>query len=378
MKTAYYLLAASTLLLTFSCISSTGPDDPETVPPTVPVVTTADFTDLTTSSVKVGGEVKEDGGAEVTARGIVYGDQANPTVEASSITDEGTGTGVFESVLSELKASTTYYYRAYATNEAGTAYGEEKTFMTDMAEALTIAINDNVSLEMVLVKPGTFAMGNPQWESGFYYEGPVHNVTLTKSYYIGKFEVTQAQWTAIMDSNPSYDIGDDIAVHQVSYNMCLQFVEGLNKKTGLTFSMPTEAQWEFAARGGVNSKGYMYAGSNDLAEVGWSMTTLAAEGIESTMPGGKKKPNELGLYDMSGNVNEWVSDYFYSSGYEAGDATDPTGPAEPSSEAKERVVRGGSGFLDDIFCTVYKRVGTYTSDNAGMDFGLRLVLNNDK
>lgn len=89
MKTAYYLLAASTLLLTFSCISSTGPDDPETVPPTVPVVTTADFTDLTTSSVKVGGEVKEDGGAEVTARGIVYGDQANPTVEASSITDEG-------------------------------------------------------------------------------------------------------------------------------------------------------------------------------------------------------------------------------------------------------------------------------------------------
>ena len=227
----------------------------------------------------------------------------NPTVEASSITDEGTGTGVFESVLSELKASTTYYYRAYATNEAGTAYGEEKTFTTDMAEALTITINDKVSLEMVLVKPGTFAMGNPQWEAGFLYEGPVHNVTLTKSYYIGKFEVTQAQWTAIMDSNPSYDIGDDIAVHQVSYNMCLQFVEGLNKKTGLTFSMPTEAQWEFAARGGVNSKGYMYAGSNDLAEVGWSTTTLAAEGIESTMPGGKKKPNELGLYDMSGNVN---------------------------------------------------------------------------
>ena len=71
---------------------------------------------------------------------------------------------------------------------------------------------------MVLVKPGTFAMGNPQWEAGFLYEGPVHNVTLTKSYYIGKFEVTQAQWTAIMDSNPSYDIGDDIAVHQVSYN----------------------------------------------------------------------------------------------------------------------------------------------------------------
>lgn len=160
--------------------------------------------------------------------------------------------------------------------------------------------------------------------------------------------------------------------------MCLQFVEGLNKKTGLTFSMPTEAQWEFAARGGVNSKGYMYAGSNDLAEVGWSTTTLAAEGIESTMPGGKKKPNELGLYDMSGNVNEWVSDYFYSSGYEAGDATDPTGPAEPSSEAKERIVRGGSGFLDDIFCTGYKRVGTFTSDNAGMDYGLRLVLNNDK
>ena len=281
--------------LTFSCISSTGPDDPETVPPTVPVVTTADFTDLTTSSVKVGGEVKEDGGAEVTARGIVYGDKTNPTVEASSITDEGAGTGV-------------------------------KTFTTDMAETLTIAINDNVSLEMVLVKPGTFAMGNPQWEAGFLYEGPVHNVTLTKSYYIGKFEVTQAQWTAIMDSNPSYDIGDDIAVHHVSYNMCLQFVEGLNKKTGLTFSMPTEAQWEFAARGGVNSKGYMYAGSNDLAEVGWSTTTLALEGLETTMPGGKKKPNELGLYDMSGNVNEWVSDYFYSSGYEAGDATDPTGP----------------------------------------------------
>lgn len=138
MKTAYYLLAASTLLLTFSCISSTGPDDPETVPPTVPVVTTADFTDLTTSSVKVGGEVKEDGGAEVTARGIVYGDQANPTVEASSITDEGKGTGVFESELSELKSSTTYYYRAYATNEAGTRKKPSRQIWPRLSQSLSM------------------------------------------------------------------------------------------------------------------------------------------------------------------------------------------------------------------------------------------------
>lgn len=371
MKTAYRLLtAASALVLAFAC--SSKKDEPATLP----TVTTADISELSSSAAKAGGEVTADGGAEVTARGIVYAEETGPTVEVSALTIDGTGTGIFESSLSELKSATTYHYRAYATNEAGTAYGEEKTFTTSLAETLSIDI-DGIPMELVLVEPGTFKMGKPDSDTRYDgdYEKPVHNVTLTRSYYIGKFEVTQAQWIAVMEYNPSVWTGDDLPVHMVSYTMCQQFIAALNEHTGMTFSMPTEAQWEFAARGGNKSEGYMYSGSNDLKEVGWFLDPESTE--EGSMhPCGQLKPNELGIYDMSGNAQEWVSDYFLMSGYDAEDQTDPTGPAEPSSQLAERCVRGGSIMTEDVFCTVYKRVGSTYSDNMGFDFGLRVVLNN--
>lgn len=372
MKYSYCILAAaSALMLAFSCTSNDKPA-------TVPVVTTADFSELTAESAIVGGEVTEDGGADVTARGVVYSEVAGPTLEVSALTQDGEGVGVFESKLADLKSSTTYYYRAYATNEAGTAYGEEKSFTTPLAETVSFDLN-GVALDMVLVEPGTFKMGKPDSEDRYpgEYEKPVHNVTLTKSYYIGKFEVTQAQWIAVMGSNPSAIIGDNLPVHMINYSMCLQFIDALNTLTGKKFSMPTEAQWEYAARGGSKSQGYIYSGSNTLSEVGYSAETTAYVGKDFVQPCGELKPNELGIYDMSGNVQEWVSDYFYMTGYEAGDQTDPTGPAEPSSQLQERVVRGGSGVVEESFCTVYKRVGTTYSDNMGIDYGLRVVLVNE-
>lgn len=368
MKNNYCLLAASVLMLAVSCSSEDKPAE-------LPTVTTADFTELTAESVKLGGEVTADGGAEVMARGIVYGEEPAPDVETSALTQEGTGIGAFESSVGNLKGATTYYYRAYATNEAGTAYGEEKTFITPMPENISLDVN-GVKLEMVLVEPGTFKMGNPGTDDMFSYEKPVHNVTLTKSYYIGKYEVSQELWTAVMGSNPSIYTGNDIPVHQVSYTMCLQFVAALNELTGKTFSMPTEAQWEFAARGGNKSQGFTYSGSNDISEVAWSIENTAYVGLDGMQPCGKLKPNELGIYDMSGNAQEWVSDYFYMSGYDSADQTDPTGPSEPSNQYEERCVRGGSWVTESIFCSVYKRVGTTYSDNMGFDYGLRIVLNN--
>lgn len=360
--------AASIMMLAFSCSSK------EEEPATLPVVTTSEYTDLTESSFKAGGEVTEDGGADVTAKGIVFGEEPNPTIEVSSLTVDGNGIGVFESNATDLKASTTYYYRAYATNEVGTSYGDEKTLKTTLAETISFDIDDGVALDMVLVKPGTFKMGNPGTDDLFVYEKPVHNVTLTKSYYIGKYEVTQEQWIAVMGSNPSIYQGNKIPVHQVSYNMCLQFIAALNEKTGKTFSMPTEAQWEFAARGGNKSEGHTYSGSDNITEVGWCMDNIG----EGMQPCGQLKPNELGIYDMSGNAQEWVSDYFYMSGYDSADQTDPVGPSEPSNQYQERCVRGGSWLCESIFCTVYKRVGTTHSDNMGYDYGFRLVLNNEE
>ena len=223
----------------------------------------------------------------------------------------------------------------------------------------------NVQFEMVYVEGGTFRMGatEEQGEDAYDSEKPVHRVTLS-SYLIGKHEVTQALWEAVMGSNPSCNKqGGNYPVECVRWNDCQEFVKKLNARTGMKFRMPTEAEWEYAARGGNRSKGYKYAGSDDLDEVGW----YGDNSEEYTHPVGRKKPNELGLYDMSGNVFEWCQDW--AGDYSSEAQTNPTGP----QSGGYRVLRGGSFWNFAGYCRVSYRASHDPGDGR-VNFGLRLVL----
>ena len=205
----------------------------------------------------------------------------------------------------------------------------------------------------------TEEQGRDAWDN----EKPVHQVTLS-SYLIGKHEVTQALWEEVMGSNPSYNKqGGDYPVECVSWDDCQEFVKKLNARTGMKFRLPREAEWEYAARGGNRSKGYKYAGSDNLDEVGWYEDNSDCH----TYPVGLKKPNELGLYDMSGNVLEWCEDWY-------GDYTDEaqTNPAGPQSGGF-RVLRGGSYWFIARNCRVSNRSFSVPGDRRDY-FGLRLVL----
>ena len=185
---------------------------------------------------------------------------------------------------------------------------------------------------MVWVDGGTFRMGATSEQGSDAWEGenPVHDVTLS-GYYIGKTEVTQALWKAVMGSNPSRFKGDNLPVEEVSWNDCQEFIRKLNALAGQNFRLPTEAEWEFACRGGNNSRGYKYSGSNYIDNVAW----YDGNSGDKTLPVGTKAPNELGIYDMSGNVWEWCADWYGD--YSSGRQTNPKGPYDGSY----RVIRGG-------------------------------------
>ena len=225
----------------------------------------------------------------------------------------------------------------------------------------------NVQFEMVYVEGGTFRMGatEEQGEDAWDYERPVHRVTLS-SYLIGKHEVTQALWEEVMGSNPSHNKqGGDYPVENVSWFDCQEFVKKLNARTGMQFRLPTEAEWEYAARGGDRSKGYKYAGSDNLDEVGW----YDGNSGNYTHQVGEKKPNELGLYDMSGNVYEWCQDWYYYRYYRDEAQTNPAGPRSGGG----RVLRGGCYWSNARCCRVSYRGLSGPGDRNG-NFGLRLVL----
>ena len=219
---------------------------------------------------------------------------------------------------------------------------------------------NGVSFEMVEVRGGTFRMGatSEQGSDDSDDEKPVHSVTLS-SYYIGKTEVTQALWKAVMGSNPSYWKGDNLPVECVNWNDCQEFIRKLNAITGQNFRLPTEAEWEFACRGGNNSRGYKYSGSNYIDNVAWLG--------DKTHPVATKLPNELGIYDMSGNVYEWCSDW--KGDYSSGAKTNPKGPYDGS----RRVIRGG-GWAGYPWC--YRSSGRFCESPGHRDnaLGLRLSL----
>ena len=236
-------------------------------------------------------------------------------------------------------------------------------------ENLTFTVG-GVSFKMQMVEGGSFTMGCTSEQGGDCEsdENPSHQVTLS-DYFIGQTEVTQGLWRAVMGSNPSYfQKGDNYPVEKVSWNDCQEFIRKLNNMLsseldGKRFCLPTEAQWEYAARGGKKSGHYKYAGSNNIGSVAW----YGDNSDSSTHPVGQKVANELGLYDMSGNVWEWCHDW--NDSYTGGSQTNPTGAASGYS----RVYRGGSWYFNAWYCRVSNR-DNYSRDYSYCDLGLRLVL----
>lgn len=233
------------------------------------------------------------------------------------------------------------------------------------ASTVTIPVKDGVSIEMIKVEAGTFMMGaTPEMKNSWTEERPIHQVTLTNDYYIGKYEVTQSLWCALMGNNPSYFKGDNLPVEQVSWDDCQKFINKLNDITGRKFRLPTEAEWEYAARGGKKSRGYQYSGSNKISDVTW----YSSNSEHKTQPVGLKLANELGLYDMSGNVNEWCFDRFGF--YSALSQTNPLG----ADDGICRVYRGGSWEQTAGFCRSSDRSNYGTSKNRIYNLGFRLAL----
>ena len=235
----------------------------------------------------------------------------------------------------------------------------------------TITVN-GVSFKMVQVEGGTYTMGARDDDTeAFNSEKPAHKVTLS-SFYIGETEVTQALWVAVMGdngSNPSHFTGDlNRPVDQVSWNQCQDFITKLNQMTGKQFRLPTEAEWEYAARGGKMSKGYKYAGSNDINEVAWWGYEKGGTCVTyGTCPVASFKPNELGLYDMTGNVFEWCQDWLGA--YSSEPQINPTGP----ETGTDRIVRGGCWDFGAKFCRLsYRR--SYVPNGNYVCNGLRLAM----
>lgn len=238
---------------------------------------------------------------------------------------------------------------------------------------VTYTVN-GVSFNMIRVEGGIFNMGAqdtdpnaPNYDIEAYDdESPVHSVTLS-DYYIGETEVTQELWEAVMGSNPSNFKGDDQRpVESVSYKDIEEFCRRLEMETGKDFRLPTEAEWEYAARGGNKTKNYKYSGSNEMDYVGWYSGN--SEGTTHPVKSLKYGKNELGIYDMSGNVWEWCQDLYGS--YSSGSQTNPTGP----SSGSDRVLRGGSWFYSAKLCRVSSRSYGNPGSRSYNSRGFRLAL----
>ena len=234
----------------------------------------------------------------------------------------------------------------------------------------------DLGLKMVAVAGGTFQMGatSEQGSDAFSDEKPVHSVTLD-GFYIGKTEVTQAQWEAVMGTTIAqqrdkagasslYGVGDDYPMYYVSWEEAVQFCEKLSRLTGKTYRLPTEAEWEYAARGGQRADGTKYAGGNTIGDVGW----YDGNSSNQTHPVGQKQANGLGLYDMSGNVFEWCSDWYGEDYYSSSPSVNPQGPASGS----RRVNRGGGWDYGAVDWHVSGRYRS-TSGDRFSDLGFRVA-----
>lgn len=243
---------------------------------------------------------------------------------------------------------------------------------------LKVVIDGKHKFNMVPIEKGTFTMGDNSSS-----DNVDHQVEITKDYYIGETEVTQLIWLVVTGYMPTesgkqwedlYRIDINNPAYYISYNDCKKFIEALNSKTGFNFRFPTEAEWEFAAKGGNKSKGYRYAGGNNLGDVAWHKDNAAGLGLNDPAYGTHevktKRPNELGLYDMSGNVREWCLDWYEPYSVEA--QRDPSGPSSRPSYGG-RVYRGGTWGSDASDCLLNKR-DSHSEGTRSQFVGLRLAL----
>ena len=339
---------------------------------TTPTLTTTTATNITQTTATAGGNIIDDGGSQITVSGVCYSTLPNPTTSGNHTTDGITTTGTFTSNITGLQTGTTYYVRAFATNSSGTAYGNEEQFTT-----LSSGTN-NFPGQTVLVNGGTFMMGSPSG-TGYSDEHPQHSVTVS-SFRISKYEITNQQYADFMNAinaNADGSIGGveylNIASYdcQISYNGG-SFVVDAGKENYPVIEvswygakaycehyggrLPTEAEWEFAARGGNSSNGYTYSGSNNIDDVAWYYDNSGNTNTTHTV--GTKSANELGIYDMSGNVYEWCSDWYDSSYYSSSPSNNPQGPASGTN----RVNRGGAFSFSSYDCRVAIRLGTDPTD----------------
>jgi len=229
------------------------------------------------------------------------------------------------------------------------------------AQTQVFELKENVQLEMVFVEGGTFVMGN---DAGNTDAKPAHQVKLT-DFLIGKYELTQSQWNAIVDSNPSKVECAECPLSDMSWVQLQEFIEKLNKRTGKKFRLPTEAEWEYAAQGGKKSKGFQYSGSDSIAELGWLDFNSGAK----AHPVGLLKPNELGLFDMNGNAWELCEDWYDPKYYKRSPTENPVN----TKPAKYRVSRGASWMSPPHYCQRNYRNTDHPHHKRG-NGGFRLVM----
>ena len=365
---AIVLLFIALLFIGSSCSKDDAPVDDTTIPTLI----TLDFTEITPTTATSGGDFIDYGGRAIFAKGVCWSTSQNPTI-FDSTTDEAVNSRKYTSIISGLTANTTYYVRSYATNYKGTGYGNELSFV----------VENVFPVEKVSVAGGTFSMGS---NSDNPSEQPIHSVTLS-DFSISKYEITNAQYATFMNDIGANRDGSFSGVEyldmndrnvQISHtsgsfiaksgkeNYPVIYVSWFGAKAYAEHyggRLPTEAEWEFAAKGGNSSRGYTYSGSNTIGDVAWHSTNSGG----TTHSIGTKGANELGLHDMSGNVSEWINDWYDNNYYSNSPSNDPQGPATGTI----RVIRGGSRFVAGS-CRVARRTGNKTR-TTNYDLGFRPV-----
>ena len=346
-----------------------------------------------------------DAGSPTIERGVCWGTTREPTLETDTYEKIDKGTGAYYAIVGGLKKGTTYYVRAYAKNADGVFYGLPVEFTTktgDIVPGLTLD-------QMALVEAGTFLMGEPKTdEIPSAIDGttlgkePVHSVRITKDYYIGKYEITNEQLCVFLDVYQSartrsaiakalfnskrsawaFDVAGTLPnqVHtpksgkgrhpvvNITWACAEQYCEWLSAELGVKVHLPSEAEWEYAARGGNKSQGYIYSGSNIQSEV--AVFTSKTKG---TMPVGSLAPNELGIYDMSGNAFEYCRDTYDADFYMNQVGTVTENPYKGSLGDTPIVIRGGS-FRHDTYFRVSARGSAKHKGDCGDHSGFRIVM----
>jgi len=316
-----------------------------------PILTTNPAINVFAIAATLGGTITNAGTPTYIEHGVCYSTLQTPTIADYKTIITGSGTGNFSAEITGLNIGTTYYVRAYAINVDGLAYGNEISFTTHSA-----------SIETVFVPGGTYNMGD-YMNTGYSDEKPFQKVTLN-SFNISKYQITEGEWKAIMCSNPSINPkGDNYPVEWVNWFDVQEFIAKLNELTGKNYRLPTEAEWEFVAKGGVQPFEYQYSGGNNIKLFAWYIEN--SQNVKHIV--GTKEPNHIGVYDMGGNVYEWCSDWY---GAYSGEAqTNPEGP----SSGTFRVLRGGGYYSHAPSCRNTSRSGKNPNEKNS-DIGFRLVL----